>query len=63
MMQRTIAVAILAYTQVNAVNAQAAAAGRPPKYLCPQDNGLKYTTYVIITLVEIPHLCMPRADI
>ncbi|KAK8867590.1 pan domain containing protein [Apiospora arundinis] len=44
MMQRTIAVAILAYTQVNAVNAQAAAAGRPPKYLCPQDNGLKYTT-------------------
>lgn len=46
MMHRTIALAVLAYFQVTAVNAQAAAAGRPSKYECPKDHGLKYTTYV-----------------
>lgn len=44
MMHRTIAVAILAYLEVTAVNGQGGSKGRPPKYNCPEDNGLRYTT-------------------
>ncbi|KAK8060663.1 hypothetical protein PG996_010593 [Apiospora saccharicola] len=44
MMHRTIAVAILAYVQVSAVNAQGGSKGRPTRYVCPKDHGLQYTT-------------------
>ncbi|KAK8042959.1 hypothetical protein PG994_013442 [Apiospora phragmitis] len=44
MMHRTIAVAILAFIQFSAVNAQGGSKGRPPKYKCPEDHGVQYTT-------------------
>ncbi|KAI1081425.1 hypothetical protein F5B20DRAFT_579289 [Whalleya microplaca] len=43
MMQRTVAVAVLTYLQLTAVDAQGSK-GRPIRYVCPQDNGLQYTT-------------------
>lgn len=58
MMHRTIAVAILAYIQVSAVNAQGGSKGRPIKYICPKDDGQQYTTYVVAAPPHKQPLCV-----
>ena len=45
MMQRAVFAALLLYLQVTTVTGQGGSKGRPPKYACPQDDGLQYKTY------------------